>query len=219
MKVQVTVTNHGNSIVTGLHYRRVFDWDVTPAEFSESVTFAKIPGADDSLVRYLSDDGFADPDPALPPTYLGADGYFTNEGAAESLQDKGGQIDISLGDLYSQQTLFFTFYYGVTADRSSSVQAVRAVNAQVYSLGQAVPYDDNVPEPWLPITAVFAIDGSSLNQRSGPWLQGTRAEPIFQWCIHHTCRAHGLAREEVPSVPAPGTTDDMRGAGRAGRSR
>jgi hypothetical protein len=196
MKVQVTVTNRGGTSIVGLHYRRGFDWDVTPAEFSESVTFAKVPNADDSFVRYASDDGCANPDPALPPTYLGAAGYFTDQGPDENLQDRGGQVDISLGDLQSQQSLFFTIYYGVTADRSSAIQAVEAVDAQVYGLGQAVPYDDNVPEPWVPITAVFAIDGSSLNQRADPWLQGTRGDPVFQWCIHHACRLQRIAHQD-----------------------
>ena len=97
MKVQVTVTNRGGTSIVGLHYRRVFDWDVTPAEFSESVTFAKVPNADDSFVRYASDDGFANPDPAL---------------------------------------------------------------------------------------------------RADPWLQGTRGDPVFQWCIHHACRLQRIAHQD-----------------------
>ena len=154
----MVVTNTGFSTWQDMHYRRAFDWDVDPTPFDEYVTFGKRPGADDSHVHYTSNDGFANPNPSLPLTHLGSEGYFQDAGPA----DHGGLIDIALGDIAPDGgSRRFVFYYGISLSEDDALAAIDAVGAQVYSLGQ--PNTGDSATTGSPITAVFAFDGSGYS--------------------------------------------------------
>jgi hypothetical protein len=155
-RVDVAVTNTSVTTWSDVHYRRAFDWDVDPTPFTEYVTWGKRPSAPDAFVNYTSNDGFAFPDPDLPLSHLGSEGYFTDAGP----RDHGGLIDITLGDIAPFTTKRFTFYYGVSTTEAAALSAIDAVGAQVYSLGQ--PNVTGAAETGSPITAIFAIDGSDL---------------------------------------------------------
>jgi len=157
-RAEVVVTNTGFSTWQDMHYRRAFDWDVDPTPFDEYVTFGKRPGADDSHVHYTSNDGFANPNPSLPLTHLGSEGYFQDAGPA----DHGGLIDIALGDIAPDGgSRRFVFYYGISLSEDDALAAIDAVGAQVYSLGQ--PNTGDSATTGSPITAVFAFDGSGYS--------------------------------------------------------
>jgi len=186
MKIQVSVSNLSASRVDNVHYRRVFDWDVSPVPFSEVLNFGRMPGADDSYVRFVSDDGFGNPDPQLAPTYLMASDYFSDLGP----EDGGGQIDLLVGDLAPYETKSLNLYYGVAADRTDALSAIQNVNAQVYSLAQASVYSPELDSMIIqPGTAIFGVDGSELGVQSGSRLAGEQGQWIFQRCWNIACKA------------------------------
>lgn len=130
-----------------------------PTPFGEFVTWAKVPGADDSFVEFMSDDGFANPDPFGVQTDLGNVGYVVDAGP----DDHGGMIDVQVDHITFGASRTFTIYYGIALPEDDAEQAVQDVGAQVYSLGQ--PNEPSGASNGIPITTIFVIDGRGL---SGP---------------------------------------------------
>ena len=135
----VTVTNTGADELTDLRYRRNMDWDIEPTAFDEWVTNL---GTSPQLL-FSSDDGFASSDPLAGPSYVDSesicgDGYtgpcqFTDLGPA----DHGGLFDFGFGQLASGESRSFNVYYGAAGSETGATQALNAVGAQVYSLGES----------------------------------------------------------------------------------
>jgi hypothetical protein len=130
--------------------RRVIDWDVEPARFDEYVTLGTM-GPLLRAVRFSSDDGFASADPLTAWSSLGASGFFSDVGP----DDRGGFFEFGFPRLGPGEAKIFYLYYGAAPDEASSLGALAAVGAQVYSLGQP-----NVPggsDQGIPNTFMFGF--------------------------------------------------------------
>ncbi|MDQ2683747.1 MAG: hypothetical protein M3Y37_09500 [Chloroflexota bacterium] len=160
--IQIDVSIHTRSgngpTPTDVYYRRVFDWDIPPDQFTEYSTIAVKPGEDAPYLAHASDDGFADPDPEEPRTMIDASGLFADVGPA----DNGALIELALGSFEDETYKEFTIYYGAAPTEEIALQALDTVPAQLYSLGQHNAGDGT------PVTGIFAVDGSSLPSGAGP---------------------------------------------------
>ena len=140
-EVRVTVANttSWHALATGGYYgplsptyRRVMDWDVEPTAFSEFVT---IGARDDVLppeIVNATNDGFAQADPRVSATDLGARGLFTDFGPA----DHGALFDIALPEIDPGESYSFTMFYGAAASSASAERAIGLVDADVWSLAE-----------------------------------------------------------------------------------
>ncbi|BCJ75036.1 hypothetical protein CS0771_45800 [Catellatospora sp. IY07-71] len=173
-ELRITVYNTTDEPLGPVHYRRVVDWDPMPTLFDSYNTVAKIDGTDTGYLAGITNDGFANPDPSLPMTDLGATGWFQDYGP----DDTGALLDVDLGTLAPGTPKTFSIFYGVTGSEAAAIDAVTAVGAQVYSLGQVAT--DEGRDSGLPYTAVMAIDGSALTT-TGPALRLFAATPQRGW--------------------------------------
>jgi len=151
----VTVTNTGANAITNLQYRRVMDWDVEPSAFDEWVTIQN-PGNSPQLL-FDSDNGFATADPLDGPSYRQSQavcgtGYtgvctFTDLGQGGTYPsvtdpaDHGSLFDFQFGALAVGASKSFKIFYGGAASETGILNALQAVGAEVYSIGE-----DNCPE-------------------------------------------------------------------------
>lgn len=130
--VDVSIENTGTADIGDLRYRRAMDWDIPPTEFSEFVTIQGLPATD---IVATSDNGFADGSPLVATGNITApqDSNFEDDGPA----DHGATFDFSFGNLAVGDTKEFTIFYGAAANEAEALEALRAVGAEVFSLGQA----------------------------------------------------------------------------------
>ena len=153
--IQVNVQNTSSQPITPVRYRRVVDWDLHQLQGYETV---QPIGGDTSFVTGVTNNGYADPDPSLPLTDSGINGWYTDNGPG----DDGTLIEINLGTLAPGASKLFTLYYGIADSEAAALGSVTGVGAQVYSFGQIKPDGS-------PFTAMLAIDGSQLvNPPLGP---------------------------------------------------
>lgn len=135
-RLDVRVENASAVGATDLRYRRVMDWDVEPTPFNEFVT--NEPGTAVNLI-HLSNDGFDTPDPLKPNTPLDnavspyAEGRLVDFGPA----DHGSLWDFSFGPLAAGATKDFRIFYGAAPTEVAAFDALEAVGAEAFSLGQA----------------------------------------------------------------------------------
>lgn len=148
-EVLVTVQNISASPVD-LRYRRVMDWDVEPTPFDEFSTIN--PGTAVELL-FDSNDGFASADPLAGPSDLGSTGAFTDAGP----DDHGALFDFGFGTLAAGATKTFRTFYGAAGTETEALNAIQAVGAEVYSLGQ--PNTTDGPTLGTPNTFIFAFSG------------------------------------------------------------
>jgi hypothetical protein len=149
-EVVVSIENISGA-TADLRYRRVMDWDIAPNTFSEYVTIQGAVAA--TNVIFSSNDGFASANPLAGPSDLGFTGDFVDAGP----NDHGALFDFAFGALAPGETHTFTTYYGATADEASAFAALGAVEAEVYSFGQA-NYDGS---GWVPAPGVGAPPGTA----------------------------------------------------------
>ncbi|MEJ3750050.1 S8 family serine peptidase [Actinomycetes bacterium KLBMP 9797] len=152
-EVTVSVTNVSGTTATpitlgNLRYRRVMDWDVPPTPFAEYVTLHKGPSP---AVEYISDDGFASPDPATSPSAIHVAGDVVDSGP----NDHGALVDLNFGSLAPGGTRTFTLYYGAAGDETVAMAALSKVGVTAYSLGQ--PSTPDGPGVGTPNTFVFGF--------------------------------------------------------------
>ncbi|MCW0180783.1 MAG: autotransporter outer membrane beta-barrel domain-containing protein [Zavarzinia sp.] len=151
-EVDVSITNIGTTDITELRYRRAMDWDIPPTEFSEFVTIAGLPAGN---IVATSDNGFANGNPLEATGSISApeNENFEDNGPA----DHGATFDFHFGNLAVGDTREFVIFYGAAANEAEALDALRAVGAEVYSLGQSSGVGG--AEDGTPATFIFAFAG------------------------------------------------------------
>jgi hypothetical protein len=151
-EVKVTIENTGTVGIDELRYRRAMDWDIPPTEFSEFVTIAGLPA---TAIVATSDNGFANGNPLDPTGAITApeNSNFEDNGPA----DHGATFDFNFGALDVGGMQSFVIFYGAAATEEEALAALRAVGAEVYSLGQ--PSSDGGAADGIPNTYIFAFAG------------------------------------------------------------
>jgi hypothetical protein len=115
--------------LTDLRYRRTIDWDIEPTAFEEMVT--TIVGNAPELA-YVSDDGFATSNPLGERSMIN----FEGEAYANGPADHGVLFDFEFGALAFGSTKTFKMYYGAAPTRAQMLEALGAVGAETFSLGE-----------------------------------------------------------------------------------
>lgn len=159
-QVDVTVKNVSATAtgeVAKLIYRRAMDWDIPPTQFSEVVTIQGWPA---SKLIAVSNNGFADGNPNTPQGAIATagttvDGNFTNGGPS----DHGAVFDFDFGKLPVGEEVTFTIYYGAAGDEAQALAALKAVGAEIYSLGKPSDGPRSDAEAGTPNTFIFAFAG------------------------------------------------------------
>lgn len=144
---KVRVVNASAAAVDA-RFRRTFDWDVYPTEFSEFVT---IDSGDATGVLFTSDDGFARPDPLRGPSDID----FTGNAEDNGPDDHGGLFDFDLGTIAPGDSATIKLYWGATPDEASAKSVLGTIGAEAYSLGQS----EDDPTTGTPNTFIFAATG------------------------------------------------------------
>lgn len=145
----VTIENISGA-ATDVRYRRVMDWDVEPTAFDEYVTL-HTGGA--TKVLFSSDDGFATSNPLASPSSI----LFVGEAVDSGPTDHGALFDFGFGLLPVGDKTTFQIYYGAAATETEALNALAAVKAEVYSLGQ--PNTTDGPRLGTPNTFIFGFKG------------------------------------------------------------
>ncbi|MFA5123611.1 autotransporter outer membrane beta-barrel domain-containing protein [Zavarzinia sp.] len=151
-QVDVSIRNTGTTDITELRYRRAMDWDIPPTEFSEFVTIQGLPATN---IVATSDNGFANGNPLETTGSISApeNTNFDDNGPA----DHGATFDFNFGALAVGDTRKFVIFYGAAASEADALAALRAVGAEVYSLGQPSSTDGDTLG--IPNTYIFAFAG------------------------------------------------------------
>jgi hypothetical protein len=133
-EVVVTIKNISGAPVANTLYRRGMDWDIEPTAFSEFVTIGGTAGA--TAVIGAVDNGFCDVSPLSGcfPIVGGGIGDFVDLGPA----DHGANFDFNFGALGIDESVTFSIFYGAAPTEIGAFNALNAVGAEVYSLGQSV---------------------------------------------------------------------------------
>ena len=188
-KVFVNIRNTSSTVtVNNILYRRLMDWDVPPVVFHEWVEI-HVKGAT-SLIA-ATNDGFRSSNPrddrgpvsnppfntiVFPPTTLSntSDDYFNGP------SDQGALFDFSFGSLGPGESKSFTMFYGAAANRSQALAAVRAVGAEVYSLGIPKTSSDETADVngTTFIFAALGVGGTALEDRAPVATADTIATPV-----------------------------------------
>lgn len=168
-QVLVTIENTGSVAIGDLRYRRTFDWDVEPTAFDEFVTIQGTTASSTLTVRRATVNGFSTSDPLEDEDDLGSTGDVVDFGP----DDIGSNFDFSFGALAAGAKKEFTIFYGASNSETGAINALKAVGAEVYSLGQ--PNVDGQPSKTTgePNTFVFAfkgVGGVALNRPPVPTL-------------------------------------------------
>ena len=156
----VTISNISDKKVTNVRYRRTMDWDIPPTEFREYVSHsgvAKSLAADKDQPRLIQscDNGFEIPNPLGGCRNLSWRGSTNNvDFNHNGPQDHGSSFTFQFPDLKCGESVSFMMYYGVANTRVKALEAVKAVGAELYSLGASGASRDG-------ITFIFAFKGVS----------------------------------------------------------
>jgi len=147
-EVTVTIENISGHALDDIRYRRVMDWDIEPTAFSEYVT---IQGGNASALLFDSDNGFETANPLGSRTDYGSTGDFTDAGPA----DHGALFDFGFGALADGASTTFNIFYGGAASEAEAEEAINAVGAEVFSIGE--PSTADGPTLGTPNTFIFAF--------------------------------------------------------------
>jgi hypothetical protein len=155
-QVVVTIKNLSANPIDPL-YRRAMDWDIEPTQFREFVTIDD-SGTVPANLLFSSDNGFADQNVFDNPSRIEALGpptgtTFTDSGPA----DHGAVFDFGFNTLNPGQSVTFTTYYGAAGTEADMLNALDAVGAQLWSLGE--PSTTDGPTLGTPNTFAFAFGG------------------------------------------------------------
>ena len=131
----VTLTNTGASALTDVRYARSMDWDINPTEFNEYIT---VGGLGANALLFSNDDGFCTPNPLATGSCAAivsgtSNVNFTKLGPA----DQGSFFSFGFGNLAAGASKTFYIYYGAGANEATSLGALTAIGAEVYTLGYA----------------------------------------------------------------------------------
>ncbi|NEP76802.1 MAG: PEP-CTERM sorting domain-containing protein [Okeania sp. SIO3B3] len=125
------------------------DWDIEPTAFNEFVTIQGTNLA--TNVLFASDNGFASANPLSGPSSI----LFTGDAVDSGPSDHGALFDFGFGSLGSGDSRSFNIFYGAASTEVEALAALAAVNAEVYSLGQASVLGGS--STGTPNTAIFAF--------------------------------------------------------------
>ena len=147
--VDVEIENT-SGVGTDVNYRRVADLDVEPTGGNEVVT---LQTGSTTTLAHLSDDGFATPSAADGPSFISAEGDVLDAGPG----DLGVKADLALGGLPAGGSKVFTLYYGAAPQESLALEALYALDAEAYALGQNS--DPEGPSEGTPVTYLLGFSG------------------------------------------------------------
>ena len=155
----VTISNISDGVVNNVRYRRTMDWDIPPTEFREYVSHGGVSKsiAASSFPKLIEscDNGFETPDPLRGCRNLSWRGSTKNvDFDHNGPQDHGSSFTFQFLDLKCGESVSFMMYYGVANTRVKALEAIKAVGAEVYSLGASRASRDG-------ITFIFAFKGVS----------------------------------------------------------
>lgn len=173
-QLDVSILNTSGATIGNLVYRRVMDWDIFPTEFSEIVTLQGWPATN---LIHSSDDGFADPNPFVPLTGI-MDGTVDQNFQDLGPEDHGAALDFSFGALAADATREFKIFYGAAANQQEALEALAAVNAEVYSLGIASGDGDD-DSATFPAARAAADPDAAAEAAPASTLEGTPNTFIF----------------------------------------
>jgi uncharacterized repeat protein (TIGR01451 family) len=145
----VTIENISTTDVADLRYTRGMDWDIYPTTFNEFVTIQGVGSAANLL--YADDNGFQTPDPLGSRSPILSSGNQVDSGPS----DHGALFDFAFGRLAVGESRTFRIFYGAAGSEPDALNALTAVRAEAYSLGQ--PSSD--PLYGSPNTFIFAFSG------------------------------------------------------------
>lgn len=155
----VTISNISDGVVNNVRYRRTMDWDIPPTEFREYVSHGGVSKsiAASSFPKLIEscDNGFETPDPLRGCRNLSWRGSTKNvDFDHNGPQDHGSSFTFQFPDLKCGESVSFMMYYGVANTRVKALEAIKAVGADLYSLGASRASRDG-------ITFIFAFKGVS----------------------------------------------------------
>lgn len=188
-EVRVTIENIGPNTVD-TRYRRVMDWDIEPTAFREYVSIwaegcSASPPTLPVNVVYTSNNGFASADPLSGPTSIGSEGCFLDAGPA----DHGALFDFTFGMLEPGANVTFMTYYGANSTAAGAFNDIRAVGAEIYSLGKPISTDPSIGGP---NTFAFGFRGVGGPPVTAPPPTHTPTAPLFV----------GTIRADLPQASA-----------------
>jgi hypothetical protein len=128
----VTLTNTGATALTDVRYTRSMDWDVPPTEFAEFVTIQGWPA---SALLFSSDDGFAEANPLVNPSPIGAGVPASANFVKNGPDDHGAFFTFGFGTILPGESKTFRMYYGAGSNEATVLAAVSAAAVEVFSLG------------------------------------------------------------------------------------
>jgi hypothetical protein len=133
-EVKVTIENTDETDLNSVIYRRVMDWDIAPTFFNEFVT---IQGTQTTMQLVSSGDNGFLPGRPLPIGTLTitapANADFVDNGPA----DHGAVFDFEVGPIMAGESVDIVTFYGVAPNETQALQALAAVKAEIFSLGQS----------------------------------------------------------------------------------
>ena len=131
-QVDVTIKNTGGTDTGTIVYRRTMDWDIEPTPFNEYSTIQGTAGATNVLAA--NNNGFCSSDPLAGCTeeFAGGTGDFIDLGPS----DHGANFDLQFGPIKAGEILTLTIFYGAAPTEIEALNALNAVGAEIYSLGQ-----------------------------------------------------------------------------------
>jgi len=157
----VTMRNISDEPVDAL-YSRAMDWDIEPTAFNE---FSTIFGGSSESLLHSSANGFSNANP-LRDYAANDSGYAVGEFTDAGPTDHGAVFDFGFGMLDPGEEVSFNVYYGAAGTESEAIDALIAVGAEVFSLGQ--PNTPGGPTLGTPNTYIFAfsgVEGEGLSDR------------------------------------------------------
>ena len=148
-EVTVTIQNISGNVVEP-RYTRAMDWDIEPTPFAEYVTIET--GTSTNLL-FSSDNGFAIPDPFQSKGAI----LFTGEAVDSGPTDHGAVFDFGFDALAPSESVSFQIYYGAAGTEIEALNALAAVDAEVFSLGQPSSFGGR--DEGIPNTFIFGFAG------------------------------------------------------------
>jgi 5-hydroxyisourate hydrolase-like protein (transthyretin family) len=140
-EVTVTIENLSNEDFDSVVYRRVMDWDITPTVFHEFVTISGTASTDRLLNS--GNNGFLTGDPLVndPEDFV----IFPEDVSTAYLQDldhsgpadHGSVFDFEAGPIARGESATLTIFYGNAPDEAETLDALVAVEAELFSIGQS----------------------------------------------------------------------------------
>lgn len=143
----VTISNISGGSLKDIRYRRVMDWDPPPNGIQNS--FVTNNGVASSLssplphVIYAGDNGFGNPDPLVTNDYWSITSTKNVDFFRNGPHNHGASLTFAFGDLGCGESVSFMIYYGAAstlgsaADGTGLLGALKAVGAEVYSIGES----------------------------------------------------------------------------------